>query len=88
VQNELLAKYPKADVRVYAVWFNMMAGDARETWPVELLTDRRVVHRWDDPKAVGPDARWEEFPTGLVRWGRTIVAARQTLLKEFEIRFD
>src|SRR5262249_44506425 len=53
VQNELLAKYPKANVRAYAVWFNMFPGDARSKWPSNLLTDARVIHRWDEPKAVG-----------------------------------
>ena len=53
VQTELLAKYPKADLRVYAVWFNMFPGDARSKWPPSLLTDRRVVHRWDEGKLVG-----------------------------------
>ncbi|MGH9311577.1 MAG: hypothetical protein ACRD1S_00120 [Vicinamibacterales bacterium] len=103
---------------MYAIWFNMFPGDARSEWPPELLTDPRVLHRWDEPKSVGTffgqnkstmktrltpdsngtggdvlwdsyllfgaDARWETFPAGLVHWGRTIVAARQTLKKEFE----
>ena len=53
VQTELLAKYPKADLRVYAIWFNMFPGDARSKWPPSLLTDRRVTHRWDEGKLVG-----------------------------------
>lgn len=121
VQNELLARYPNADVRVYAVWFNMFPGDSRSEWPPDLLTDGRVTHRWDEPKAVGtffgqnkpemqaqltPDsngtggailwdsyllfganARWDEFPTGLTHWGRTIVAARESLYKAFDRLF-
>ncbi len=53
MQNELLARYPNADLRVYAVWFNMFPGDSRSNWPPDLLVDARVVHRWDEPKAVG-----------------------------------
>jgi len=118
VQNELLAKYPRANLRVYAVWFNMYPGDARSKWPPDLLTDARVIHRWDEPKAVGlwyaphtasirqqlaagsswsdgailwdayvlygPDARWSDRPTtGLMHWGRTIVAGRETLKNDF-----
>jgi len=118
VQNELLAKYPKANVRAYAVWFNMFPGDARSKWPPNLLTDARVIHRWDEPKAVGlwyapntasihgelalgsqwrdgailwdayllygPDATWTDAPTtGLIHWGRTIVAGRDTLKDDF-----
>ena len=54
-QNDLLAKNPKADVRVFVVWFRMYPGDAESRWPREILTDRRVVQRWDEPKAAG---RW------------------------------
>ena len=53
MQTELLAKYPKADLRVYAIWFNMFPGDARSKWPPSLLTDHRVIHRWDEGKIVG-----------------------------------
>ncbi len=116
VQTELLAKYPKADLRVYAVWFNMFPGDARSKWPPSLLTDRRVVHRWDEGKLVGmsygghaneiraqlspgsawngdilwdaylfygADAKWDESPTNLIHWGRTIAAGRETLRQDF-----
>ncbi len=70
---ELLQKYPAANLRVYAVWFNMMPNDSRAKWPPTLLTDARVIHRWDEPKALGtwyaprtaamrpqltPDSRW------------------------------
>ncbi len=121
VQNELLTKYPKADLRVYAVWFNMFPGDSRSNWPPDLLTDARVIHRWDESKAVGAlfgqnkarmkaqlttdsngtggeilwdsyllydvNARWDDFPTGLTHWGRTIVSARDSLQKEFDRLF-
>jgi hypothetical protein len=59
-QDELLAKNPKADVRVFVVWFQMYPGDAASKWPRELLADRRVEHRWDETKAAG---RW--FLTNL-----------------------
>jgi len=118
VQNELLAKYPEADLRVYAVWFNMYPGDMRSRWPPDLLTDARAIHRWDEAKAVGQwyapvtasirpelaagsrwqdgtilwdayllygaEAKWSDAPTtGLIRWGRTIVAGRDTLHDDF-----
>ena len=53
VQTELLDKYPKADLRVYAIWFNMYPGDNRSKWPANLLHDGRVIHRWDEQKTVG-----------------------------------
>jgi hypothetical protein len=121
VQKDLLASYPTADVRVYAIWFNMFPGDSKSEWPPALLTDSRVIHRWDEPKTVGtffgrnnskmqaqltsdsngtggdvlwdsyllfgPDARWDSFPTDLTHWGRTIVAARESLRQRFERLF-
>lgn len=120
MQTELLATYPKADLRVYAVWFNMFPGDARSQWPPSLLADTRVIHRWDEQKLVGrwygdraapmraqltpesswsgeilwdsyllygADAKWDDAPTGLVHWGRTIVAGRETLRHDFERLF-
>ena len=54
-QNELLAKNPTADVQVFVIWFRMYPGDAESKWRSELLTDRRVEHRWDEPKTAG---RW------------------------------
>ena len=110
-------------MRVYAVWFDMVPGDARSRWPRDLLTDGRVEHFWDEEKTVGTwyarraaslrdqltpesnwndadvlwdsyllygaDARWQddEAPTGLILWGRTIVAARRSLLEYFESRW-
>jgi hypothetical protein len=59
-QDELLSKYPKADVRVFTIWFRMYPGDAQSKWPSQLLTDSRVEHRWDEPKSAG---RW--FMTNL-----------------------
>lgn len=120
VQTELLARYPEAGLRVYAVWFNMYPGDARSRWPASLLTDARVIQRWDEGKLVGRwygehmtamrpriapgstwngeilwdsyllytgEATWDEAPTGLVHWGRTIVAGRETLRQDFERLF-
>ena len=113
--------YPKANLRVYAIWFNMMASDDRSKWPQDRLTDPRVIHRWDEAKTVGTwygqqksrilpqltpdsngtagdilwdsyllyaaDARWADVPTGLIHWGRTIVAGRETLRHDFEHLF-
>jgi hypothetical protein len=52
-QQELLERYPRANLRIYAVWFNMYPGDARSKWPATLLTDSRVAHYWDEQRAVG-----------------------------------
>ena len=117
----MLEKHRKANLKVYAVWFNMMPADSRAKWPPTLLTDSRVVHKWDEPKTIGQwfaphtstmrpqlsdgsawsdgavlwdayllygaDATWNETPTGLIHWGRTIVAGRESLQRDFERLF-
>lgn len=62
--------HPEANIRVYAVSFRMLASDrlARSAMePDDLLSDSRVVHFWDEEKAVG---RWyEENVTNLGKPG-------------------
>lgn len=53
MQQTLLDGNPNASVRVYAVWFNMYPGDARNRWRSSLLSDARVVHFWDDVQSIG-----------------------------------
>jgi hypothetical protein len=118
VQEELLAKHGDADVRVYANWFSLYPTDLRERWPADVLTDRRVVHFWDEEKHVGrwygereqsiesrvapdssglgqsilwdaylvygPESRWDEAPTELRRWGRTILRTKESLREAAE----
>ncbi|MEO6214226.1 MAG: hypothetical protein ABIP65_11420 [Vicinamibacterales bacterium] len=115
MQKEILEPHAKSDLRVYAVWFNMVDGDSRQRWPADLLTDRRVTHFWDEEKTVGrwfaprmdtaemeaarapdssglgqpvlwdaylvygPEARWDDEPTALRRWGRTILRTQSHL---------
>ena len=115
MQKEVLERQPKADLRVYAIWFNMVETDAREKWHFELLPDRRVQHFWDEEKVVGrwfaprtqseemenalepnasglgqavlwdsylvygPESRWGDGPSGIRRWGRTVLRTREGL---------
>ena len=53
MEQEILEKNPKLDVRVYAIWFRMYGTDSRGAWPADALPDRRVVHRWDESRAIG-----------------------------------
>jgi hypothetical protein len=64
VQTKILARYPDANLRVYAIWFNMFPGDARSKWRSDLLTDSRVTHWWDDEKVVG---RWYQEHASSLR---------------------
>ena len=47
MQSKLLNAHPHAHLRVYAIWVNMLFGDARNRWDAAGLTDQRVVHLWD-----------------------------------------
>ena len=53
MQQEILAKNPAPNLRVYAVWFNMLFGDSRGRWDGAGMADPRVAHLWDEKKAVG-----------------------------------
>jgi hypothetical protein len=55
VQTNILEKYPDSDLKVYAIWFEMLSGDARDTWDPAVLSDDRVRHFWDARGAAG---RW------------------------------
>jgi hypothetical protein len=72
VQRELLEKHPDLDLKVYAIWFNMVATDDRSLWDSELLNDPRVVYLWDQDKIVG---RWfgshPHYGNGKAAWWDT-----------------
>ena len=54
-QDDLLGKNPSLKIRVYAVWFDVLPGDARERWDPTLLTDPRATQYWD---ADGISGKW------------------------------
>jgi hypothetical protein len=53
VRSDLLEKYPSSSVRVYAVWFNMLAGDSRDLVDRRVLNDTRVTNFYDPNRLVG-----------------------------------
>jgi hypothetical protein len=58
VQKEILEARPEADLRVYAIYFEMVADDRgakSRVKPTDLLDDPRVTSFWDDRKVAG---RW------------------------------
>ena len=93
MQTELLQKYPHANLRVYAVWFSMMPADSRTKWSANLLTDSRVLHRWDEPKALGTwfaprtDAIAPQLAPGAA-WGNGAILWDAYLLYGADARWD
>jgi hypothetical protein len=68
----VLDKNRSADIRVYAVWFEVLAGDGRSLWSPELLTDERVTHLCDATAEVGRsfgDAdEYDRYVRGPLAW--------------------
>jgi hypothetical protein len=53
VSSEILARHPKADLRVYALWTDRLLNDSRAQWDGGGLDDARVLHFWDGPDVAG-----------------------------------
>ncbi len=69
MQREILEKNPTSDIRVYAVWFNTLPGDALRKWDASLMTDPRVTQLWDDKKLAGRFfAEQEDFLFGSIAY--------------------
>jgi hypothetical protein len=108
IQEYVMKRNPKLNLRVYAVWYEMYPGDSPKAFPKArtFLPDRRVMHYWDQRKDVGrwfvkalpsdykgeiqwdayylynTDSVWEDQPSSLLVWGRTILESRQKLRDE------
>jgi hypothetical protein len=52
VQENILERYPDAELRVYAVWVPVLATDERFE-VADLMVDGRVRHYWDGERLVG-----------------------------------
>jgi len=52
VQKQILEDHPHADINVYVVWFNMLAGDSRQGWEGYLVPDPRASNLWDQKRLV------------------------------------
>ena len=65
VQQEILEKNPKAAVRVYTIWFDMLVADKRDLWDANLMPDQRVTHFWDEGRIVGCWYAEHQRPKGV-----------------------
>jgi hypothetical protein len=68
VQEQVLERYPDADLRLYAVWLPVLATDERFE-VAEVMVDSRVSHYWDAEQRVS-DALREvaQVPEGVLLW--------------------
>lgn len=53
MRSNILQKYPSADARVYAIWFNMLNGDSKALIDRKVLNDHRVTNYYDSNRVVG-----------------------------------
>ncbi|GMR23458.1 MAG: hypothetical protein BMS9Abin37_1888 [Acidobacteriota bacterium] len=68
VQTNILDAKPDAAIHVYAIFFEIVAGDKGakyEVDPREMLDDPRVTHFWDERRLTG---RW--FDENVTRIGK------------------
>ena len=54
VQEHILESNPEAKIKVYTVWFNVLARDRRSSWSEEHFGDDRVVEFWDGDRLFSP----------------------------------
>lgn len=52
MQEEILAKHPSANLRVYVVWLARLPTDKRSSWKDYIVLDSRAMHYWDRDNAV------------------------------------
>ncbi|MGH7747338.1 MAG: hypothetical protein ACREQ5_21655 [Candidatus Dormibacteria bacterium] len=95
MQHNVLERYPRARIRVYAVWTDKRFFDSRDKWDAAGLVDRRVTHLWDGPDLAGqwlvdhaPDFRggdWDAYAlfgpeTTWTRTPPTLVSSGSTVI--------
>jgi hypothetical protein len=72
--------------KVVGRWFaERTSGIKSQLAPGSAWRDGEIL--WDAFLLYGADARWDDLPTGLIHWGRTIVAGRETLKRDFNELF-
>ena len=68
----MLEKNPDADLVVYAVWFDVLAGDDKSAWIPGLFDDPRVVELWDGDRSLGEwfpkQEEYERLIFGPLAW--------------------
>ena len=67
MQKNILEGNPEAQIKVYAVWFNVLARDRRSGWSDAHFGDERVAEFWDADRLFG-SWYWKHLPGH----GRTI----------------
>ena len=68
MQNEILAKNPRANIRVFAVWLPVLSGDSAQGWDPIVLKDPRVTNYWDPHLLVSTWLGQHGTHSGAIVW--------------------
>jgi hypothetical protein len=79
-----------SDLRVYVVWFSMLAGGSRSGWDEKRLASQAFVGEvegaappvWDAYLLYGPDATWDKAPPPPISSGNTVYGAQEEVEKQ------
>ena len=67
------------ELKVVGTFYAERYGEMESTVVPESTGWQDTPILWDAYLVYGPDARWEDAPTGLRRWGRTILKTQDGL---------
>lgn len=66
MQEQILDRYPRAELQVYVVWLPVLAQDTRFE-VADLVVDARARHFWDDDQLVSDElSRAFDYGGGVV----------------------
>lgn len=70
MQESIINRFPKADIRIGIVWIKKLSGDSKHTAQkaAEMFTDHRVIHFYDSQKSSGKAIANCLGWTGQVAW--------------------
>ncbi len=67
MQEEVLERYPDADLRVYVVWLPVLPLDERFV-VADVMVDARASHFWDNDQLVSDDLAQAFGSEGQLVW--------------------
>ncbi len=67
MQEEVLERYPDADLRVYVVWLPVLPLDERFA-VADVMVDARASHFWDNDQLVSDDLAQAFGSEGQLIW--------------------
>ena len=73
MQEQILERYPQADLRVYVVWLPVMPLDNNRVAVTDTMPDRRATHFWDNERSVSDELARAYGSPGQLLWDEVFV---------------